>query len=94
MLLVDDEADVCRAYQTVLQDVRYECDSSTYSVKAMQEFRPNYYEVIILDIKTSAVNGFELCKKIREADKSIHLIFLTACEEYYEEFRKQSYPGK
>jgi DNA-binding response OmpR family regulator len=55
MLLVDDEHDVSRAYKTVLQDVQYECDSSTYSVKATQEFRPNYYEVIILDIKTSAI---------------------------------------
>jgi DNA-binding response OmpR family regulator len=62
MLLVDDEPDVCRAYKTVLQDVRYECDSSTYSVKA-QEFRPNYYEVIILDIKTSAVMDLSFVKR-------------------------------
>ena len=38
------------------------------------------------------LNGFELCKKIRELDKSIQIVFTTAGEEYYEEIRRQSYP--
>jgi two-component SAPR family response regulator len=31
-------------------------------------------------------------KKIMEVDKNMEVIFITAGEEYYEEFRKQSYP--
>ena len=38
------------------------------------------------------LNGFELCKKIREADKTVHIIFITASEEYYEQFRGQRFP--
>jgi two-component SAPR family response regulator len=39
-----------------------------------------------------ALNGFELCKKIREIDNTVHIIFITASEEYYEQFRTQHYP--
>jgi PleD family two-component response regulator len=69
ILLVDDEPDICMVYQIVLQDAGYECVSYTDSVKALQEFRPNYYDLILLDIKMPVLNGFELCKKIRELIK-------------------------
>jgi CheY-like chemotaxis protein len=92
ILLVDDEPDICMVYQIVLQDAGYECISYTDSVKALQEFRPNYYDLILLDIKMPVLNGFELCKKIIELDKSVHIVFITASEEYYEKFRSQHFP--
>ena len=38
------------------------------------------------------LNGFEICKKIREVDRTVHIIFITAAEAYYEKFRTQHYP--
>ena len=38
------------------------------------------------------LDGFALCEKIRELDKGIQIIFITAGEAYYENFRKQYYP--
>jgi two-component SAPR family response regulator len=38
------------------------------------------------------LNGFELCKKIIELDRTVHIVFITASEEYYEQFRSQHYP--
>jgi len=39
------------------------------------------------------LDGFELCKKIREIDNIIQIIFITAgIEKYYNKLRKQSYP--
>jgi CheY-like chemotaxis protein len=93
ILLVDDEPDHCMVYQIVLQDAGYECISYTDSVKALQEFRPNYYRLVILDIKMPKLDGFALCEKIRELDKTVQIIFITAAEEYYEKFRKEYYPA-
>ena len=76
----------------MLEDAGYICTSYTDSVKALQEFKPNYYDLILLDIKMPVLNGFELCKKIREVDKTIHIIFITASEAYYEKFRTQHFP--
>ena len=92
ILLVDDEPDLCTVYQIVLQDAGYECVSYTDSVKALQEFRPNYYDLILLDIKMPILNGFELCKRIREVDRTVHIIFITASEAYYEKFRGEHFP--
>jgi CheY-like chemotaxis protein len=92
ILVVDDEPDVCMVYQIVLEDAGFECISYTDSVKALQEFRPAYYDLILLDIKMPLLNGFELCKKIIELDKSVHIVFITASEEYYEKFRSQHFP--
>jgi DNA-binding response OmpR family regulator len=87
-----DEPDTCMVYQIVLQDAGFECIPYTDSVKALKEFRPIYYDLVLLDIKMPVLNGFELCKKIREIDKTVHIIFITASEAYYEKFRGQHFP--
>jgi CheY-like chemotaxis protein len=91
ILIVDDEPDVCMSFQTVLEDAGFECVSYTDSVKALQEFRPDYYDLILLDIQMPILGGLELCKRIIELDNTPHVIFVTASEEYYEKSRNQYY---
>ena len=93
ILLVDDEPDHCMVYQIVLEGAGFECIPYTDSVKALQEFRPSYYGLVILDIKMPKLDGFALCEKIRELDKTVQIIFITASEGYYENFIKQYYPA-
>jgi len=76
----------------VLEDAGYECITYTDSVKALQDFKPGFYDLILLDIKIPVLNGFELCKKIRELERTVHIIFITASEAYYEKFRGQHFP--
>jgi DNA-binding response OmpR family regulator len=64
-------------YQMVLNDAGFECSSYTDSVKALLEFKLYFYDLILLDIKMPVINGFELCKKIRELDKTVQVIFIT-----------------
>jgi CheY-like chemotaxis protein len=92
ILLVDDEPDLCMVYQIILEDAGYECLPYTDPIKALQQFKPYFYDLILLDIKMPVLNGFELCKKIIELDKTVHIIFITASEAYYEQFRSQHYP--
>ena len=92
ILVVDDESDSCLAYQVVLQDSGYQCNSYTDSVKALQEFTTSYYDLVILDIKMPKLDGFALYEKIRELDKTVQIIFISAAETYYEKFRKKYYP--
>src|ERR687885_1082919 len=92
ILLVDDEPDLCMVYQIVLEDAGFECVSYTDSVKALQEFRPYYYDLILLDIKMPILNGFELRKKIVELDNTVHIVFITASELFYENIREKRYP--
>ena len=90
VLLVDDEPDVCMVYQIVLQMAGYDCVYYTDSVKALNEFAPSYYDLILLDVKMPILDGFELHKKIRDLDKNIQIIFTTAGGEYHDQIIKQS----
>ena len=92
ILLVDDEPDVCMVYQIVLEDAGFECIPYTDPVKALRQFKPCFYDLILLDIKMPVLNGFELCKKIIDLDRTVHIVFITASEEYYERFRSQHFP--
>jgi DNA-binding response OmpR family regulator len=39
------------------------------------------------------LNGFELCRSIREQDKSVKIVFITAAEFFfYEQFRMHDHP--
>jgi DNA-binding NtrC family response regulator len=41
----------------------------------------------MLDIRMPQLNGFELYNKIRQQDDKAKVCFMTAFEEYYEEFK-------
>jgi CheY-like chemotaxis protein len=88
IFLVDDELDVSYTISTVLQDNGFEVDAFTDSVLALANYKTNFYDLIILDIKMPGMDGFELCKKIRETDPKVKISFLTASEMFYEEYRE------
>jgi CheY-like chemotaxis protein len=88
---VDDEPDIILLCKIVLEEAGYEVDTFTDSKLALSKFKPDFYELVVLDIKMPNMDGFELCKKIKEIDKKIKVCFLTASEMYYETFRKKDY---
>jgi CheY-like chemotaxis protein len=86
---VDDEPDIILLCKIVLEEAGFEVDTFTDSISALNNFKPNFYDLIVLDIKMPNMDGFELCKKIKQIDEKIKVCFLTASEMYYENFRKK-----
>jgi len=86
---VDDEPDIILLCKIVLEEAGFEVDTFTDSISALNNFKPNFYDLIVLDIKMPNMDGFELCKKIKKIDQKIKVCFLTASEMYYENFRKK-----
>lgn len=88
---VDDEPDIILLCKIVLEEAGYDVDTFTDSKLALSKFQSDFYELVVLDIKMPNMDGFELCKKIKEIDKKVKVCFLTASEMYYETFRKKDY---
>src|SRR6478735_8476626 len=86
---VDDEPDIILLCKIVLEEAGFEVYTFTDSISALNNFKPNFYDLIVLDIKMPNMDGFELCKKIKKIDQKIKVCFLTASEMYYENFRKK-----
>jgi CheY-like chemotaxis protein len=75
----------------ILEDEGFSVDAFTDPLLALEYFKPNFYDLIILDIKMPGLDGFELYKKIKELDTHAIICFLTASEMYYETYREEEY---
>lgn len=91
ILAVDDEPDLTMICSLALQYHGFKVDTFNDSQEALSNFKPDYYDLVILDIKMPKMDGFELYDKIKKKDDKVKICFLTASELYYEEFRIKEY---
>ena len=91
ILAVDDEPDLTMICSLALQYHGFKVDTFNDAQEALSNFKPDYYDLVILDIKMPEMDGFELYDKIKKKDDKVKICFLTASELYYEEFRKKEY---
>lgn len=94
ILVVDDEQDIVFTLKTILNEAGFSVDAFTNPSVAFEMFRPEEYELIILDIRMPGINGFELYMKLLEKDSSIKVLFLTAVNEFsmYAKFKNSVSP--
>ncbi|HZA61511.1 MAG TPA: response regulator [Nitrososphaeraceae archaeon] len=88
ILLVDDEPDLTMTFKAILQRVGFAVDTYEDPLAALSNFRPHYYDLVILDIKMPKMNGFELYSEMLEIDSQVKVCFVTAGEMYYDNVRK------
>ena len=81
ILLVDDEPDITMSISVLLESNGFEISSYNDSVLALTSFKPNYYDLVILDVKMPKIDGFELYNKIRKIDKLTKVCFITATDK-------------
>jgi two-component system, OmpR family, response regulator ChvI len=91
ILIVDDESDITSSFDMILQMNGFEVDTYNDPLLALSNFKPDLYGLALLDIRMPKMNGFELYKKIKDIDNKIEVCFITAYEDYREEF-KESFP--
>ena len=83
ILIVDDEPDVNLALRIVLEDNSFIVDSFNDPLRALENFKANLYDLIILDIKMPKKDGFEVYKEILKIDNKVKVCFLTAGDINY-----------
>ena len=91
ILIVDDEQDIISVFRMVLEMNDFEVDAYNDPLLALSNFKQNAYDLVILDIRMPVINGFELFKKIRMVDDKVKVCFMTAFDDYRQEFKK-SFP--
>ena len=88
ILLIDDEPDVTYTIKKIVEDNGFKADSFNDPILALNYYKADFYDLVILDIKMPTMDGFELYTKIREKEPKVKICFLTAIATFNEEFRK------
>ncbi len=91
ILAVDDEADLTMLCRLALEYHEFKVDTFNDPQEALSNYKPGYYDLVILDIKMPKMDGFQLYDEIKKKDHKAKVCFLTASELYYQEFRKREY---
>ena len=82
IMLVDDEEDITASVKMGPENKEFDVDAFTNTQEALFNFKPHYFDCIILDIRMPVMTGFHLARKIWEINKDERICFFSAFEKY------------
>ncbi|MCL2401772.1 MAG: response regulator transcription factor [Oscillospiraceae bacterium] len=81
VLIVDDEKNIVDILSFNLKKEGYEITIAYDGEAALGEYSKKRPDLILLDVMLPYIDGFEVCRRIREVDNTTPIIMLTAREE-------------
>jgi len=101
ILIVDDDNDLTTTFKAVIEDSndgndankRIEVYTANDPVVALSDFKPNFYDLLLVDINMPRMNGFELCEKILAIDLNVRVCLMSSGEINWEALREM-YPTR
>jgi two-component system, OmpR family, response regulator len=78
VLVVDDEAAITDLLSTALRYMGYEVTTARTGMSALDAASRTPPDVIVLDVMLPDIDGFEVCRRLREDGDFVPVIFLTA----------------
>ena len=100
ILIVDEDPDTVFTFKKVFEEAnRIGGNKTSFQVKAyidplvaLLEFKPDYYDLMLVDINMAEMNGFDFCMKILELDANPRFCFMSSGLINQEALREQ-YPS-
>ena len=93
VLIVDDDPDMTSVFGLGLQDEGFEVYTFNDPLVALSQFRPNFYDLLLVDINMPKMNGIDLSRRLLELDSNVKICFITAGEANIEVLR-ELYPTR
>ena len=78
ILIVDDDDEIRDLLEFDVSHSGYFVDTASDGKEGLQKALNNSYDLILLDVMMPKMNGFDVCKNIRQAKLSIPILMLTA----------------
>jgi two-component system copper resistance phosphate regulon response regulator CusR len=78
ILLVEDETKIANTLKKGLSENGYWIDLAYDGLIGKRLFQSNEYDLVILDINLPGMNGYDLCRQIRQQNQQIPVLMLTA----------------
>ena len=78
ILVVDDEQAICDALTKFLTKKGHEVSAVQRGEEAITKVKEEKPHIVLLDIRMPGIDGIETLKRIREIDKEVGIIMITA----------------
>lgn len=78
ILIVDDDDEIRELLEFDVRSSGYFVDTASDGLEGLNKALNNTYDLILLDVMMPKMNGFDVCKNIRQAKLSIPILMLTA----------------
>jgi DNA-binding response OmpR family regulator len=94
ILIIDDHFDTTLTFKAALESCNnnntkeFEVYTCNDPLAALLEFKPNFYDLLLIDINLPYMNGFELYEKISKLDLNVKVCFMSAGEVNHEAIRE------
>lgn len=80
ILLVEDEPNVVSVIKRGLTEYGFEISVAANGVTGLQMALDNDFDLVILDVMLPLMDGIQVCRRIREQNKIVPIIMLTALD--------------
>ncbi len=78
ILIIDDDEEIRELLEFDVRSSGYFVDSAKDGLEGLNKALNNSYDLILLDVMMPKMNGFDVCRNIRNAKLSIPILMLTA----------------
>jgi two-component system copper resistance phosphate regulon response regulator CusR len=80
IFLVEDEVRVAALVKKALEENGHAVDTVADGAEAIKRFSVKPYDLIILDVMLPFISGIEVCRHIRQKNKNVPILMLTALD--------------
>ena len=87
ILIVDDEKALRDSLKIILLGEGFEVRMARDGDEALEKIAEKRPDLVLLDVMMTRMNGYKCCEKIRETDKLLPVIFLTAKDSETDQVR-------
>ena len=94
VLIVDDDPDITLTFKIALEKENdnnnkgFEVHTFNDPLSVLSQFKPSFYDLLLIDINMPDMNGFELCTAILKIDVNVRICFMSAGEVNHEAVRE------
>lgn len=81
ILLLEDDTTLSQEINVFLTKNNYQCDCVYDGKFVINQYKLKNYDCVILDVNVPGKNGIEVCKQLRNDDKFVPILMLTAFGE-------------
>lgn len=81
ILIVDDDEKIVSMLRRGLAFEGYEVQTASNGVEGLSKLMDKEPDVVVLDVMMPQIDGFEVCRRLREAGSKVPVLMLTAKDE-------------